>query len=127
YVFPAALEEDIRLITYIENAMIYGDGRPYNICLIIPDFVVLKKFAEKHCLPADPKEMIKNQEIKTLIETEINNFLKNKYASYEIPKKYIYISETFTLENGMLTQTMKLKRRVVFDKYKDQIEALYKC
>jgi long-chain acyl-CoA synthetase len=87
----------------------------------------LKKFAEKHCLPADPKEMIKNQEIKTLIETEINNFLKNKYASYEIPKKYIYISETFTLENGMLTQTMKLKRRVVFDKYKDQIEALYKC
>ena len=56
----------------------------------------------------------------------ISNFLKDKYASYEIPKKFFYISESFSLENGMLTQTMKLKRRVVFDKYKDQIEALYK-
>ena len=48
-----------------------------------------------------------------------------EYGAYEIPRKLIFLSETFTLDNGMLTQTMKLKRRVVLEKYKDQIDASY--
>ena len=52
--------------------------------------------------------------------------LKGKYGGYEIPKKFVFLTEDFTLENGMLTQTMKLKRRVVLDSYMKDIEALYK-
>lgn len=126
FVFPASLEEDIRLINYVENAMIYGENRPYNICLVVPDFSVLAKYAKENNLPTDPDELIQVQEIKDLISNKIVTFLKGKYGGYEIPKKFIYLSENFTLENGMLTQTLKLKRRVVFEKYKEEIEAQYK-
>lgn len=125
YVFPAAIEEDIKLNHYIENAMIYGEGREFNIALIIPDFAALDKWAAKNNLPKDHAELLKNEQTLKFLETEILNQLKDTYGSYEIPRKFIFITEPFSLENGMLTQTMKLKRRVVFEKYKDQINKLY--
>ena len=125
YVFPAAIEEDIKLNHYVENAMIYGEGHEFNVALIIPDFAALDKWAEKNNLPKDHAELLKKDETKKFLETEIVNMLKSSYGSYEIPRKFILIDQPFSLENGMLTQTMKLKRRVVFDKYKDQIEKLY--
>jgi long-chain acyl-CoA synthetase len=126
FVFPAALEEDIRLITYVENAMVYGENRPYNVCIVIPDFLVLKKYAEKNNLPKEPESLIKEKVVTDMITAEITKSLTGKYGGYEIPKKYIYITENFTLENGTLTQTMKLKRRTVVNKYKELIEAHYK-
>jgi long-chain acyl-CoA synthetase len=105
--------------------MIYGEGREFNVCLVIPDFIALDKWAEKNNLPKDHEQLIKRDEVKNFLTNEIANSLKGKYAAYEIPKKFICISEPFTLANGMLTQTMKLKRRVVFEKCKDQINALY--
>ncbi len=126
FVFPAALEEDIRLITYVENAMVYGENRPYNVCIVIPDFLVLKKYAEKNNLPKEPEALIKEKAVTDMITAEITKSLTGKYGGYEIPKKYIYITENFTLENGTLTQTMKLKRRAVVNKYKELIEAQYK-
>jgi long-chain acyl-CoA synthetase len=125
YVFPVAIEEDIKLNHYIENAMICGEGREFNVCLVIPDFAALDKWAEKNKLPRDHSELLKKEETKKFLENEIINSLKSTYGSYEIPRKFIFIDQTFSLENGMLTQTMKLKRRIVFEKYKDQIDALY--
>lgn len=126
YVFPVAIEEDIKLNHYVENAMIYGEGREFNVALIVPDFISLEKWAEKNNLPKDPKELLKKDETKKFLEKEIVNQLKDTYGSYEIPRKFIFIPEPFSLENGMLTQTMKLKRRFVFEKYQNQIDALYK-
>jgi len=125
YVFPASIEEDIKLNHYIENAMIYGEGREYNVCLVIPDFMALEKWAEKNQLPKDHAELLNREETKKFLENEILSTLKSKYGSYEIPRKFLFIDQPFTIENGMLTQTMKLKRRVVFDKYMDQINKLY--
>jgi len=73
----------------------------------------------------DPGDLIQEKQIQDFINTEIVNQLKTKYGGYEIPKKFIFLAEDFSLENGMLTQTMKLKRRNVFKKYLDQLEALY--
>ncbi len=125
YVFPASIEEDIKLNHYIENAMIYGENRGYNVCIVVPDFLALKNWAAKNSLPAEPDELLKRKEVTDFLEKEIVDSIKNDYASYEIPKKFIYITEPFSLENGTLTQTMKLKRRLVFDRYKDRIEACY--
>ncbi|MDP2854946.1 MAG: long-chain fatty acid--CoA ligase [Smithellaceae bacterium] len=125
YVFPVSIEEDIKLNHYIENAMIYGEGREFNVCIIIPDFAALNKWAEKNNLPKDPVELLKKEETKKFLGNEIVNQLKANYGNYEIPRKFIFVAEPFSLENGMLTQTMKLKRRVVFEKYKDQIDKLY--
>ena len=126
FVFPAALEEDICLVSYVQNAVIYGENRPFTICMIVPDFFVLERYAEKNNLPTDMKALIQRKDVQELITNEITNSLKGKYGGYEIPKKFLFLSENFTLENGMLTQTMKLKRRVVLQKYMDQIESLYK-
>ena len=125
YVFPASIEEDIKLNHYIENAMIYGEGREFNVCIVIPDLAALDKWAEKNNLPKDRAELLKREETKKFLENEIVNSLKSTYGSYEIPRKFIFIDQPFSLENGMLTQTMKLKRRVVFEKYKNQIDKLY--
>jgi long-chain acyl-CoA synthetase len=125
YVFPVAIEEDIKLNHYIENAMIYGEGKEFNVCLIIPDFIALDKWAEKNNLPKDHEQLLKMNQVKSFLTNEVNSSLSGKYATYEMPKKLIFISEAFTLANGTLTQTMKLKRRIVFEKYKDQIAASY--
>lgn len=126
YVFPVALEEDICLNHYVQNALIYGANKPYNICLIVPDPVALDGYAQKNNLPKDPKALIEREDVQKMITTEILDALKTKYGSYEIPKKFVFISEPFTLQNGMLTQTMKLKRKTITQKFTDQIEAMYK-
>jgi len=66
------------------------------------------------------------EEINELIGGEIVKSLQGKYGGYEIPKKFIYLTEGFSLENGTLTQTMKVKRRVVLEKYQEDINAKYK-
>ncbi len=70
--------------------------------------------------------LINNQKVQDFISAEITNQLKGAYGGYEIPKKFLFIAEEFTLENGMLTQTMKLKRRNVIGKFGEQLESLYK-
>jgi len=125
FVFPASLEEDIRLIPSVENAMIYGENKPYNVCLIVPDFLVLAKYAKDRGIPADPKSIAENPEIQEMIRNEVISSLTGKYGGYEIPKKFLFLHENFTVENGTLTQTMKLKRRVVVSRFKDMIEKLY--
>ncbi len=126
FVFPSALEEDICLVPYVENAMIYGEGREYTVCLVIPDFPALEKYALENGFPSDHEKLVKMKEVQHLISSGITDFLQGKYGGYEIPKKFMYLKENFSLENGTLTQTMKVKRRVVLEKYQEAIDALYK-
>lgn len=123
YVFPAAIEEDIKLIPLVANAMIYGEGKDYNVCLVVPDFEVVKKQTGKS---GDPAALIADQAVTKMIEDRIVEALKGSYGGYEIPKKFVFLAEDFTLENGMLTQTLKLKRRAVVDKFGNEIESAYK-
>ena len=126
YVFPSAIEEDITLLPYIENAMIYGDGKPFNVCVVVPDQAVLRQTAAILEMKTDVNKLIHLPLVQEFMSLEIRKSLKGKYGSYEIPKKFIFSDEHFTIANGMLTQTLKLKRRVVLEKYKAQIEQLYK-
>jgi long-chain acyl-CoA synthetase len=125
YVFPAVLEEEIRLLPWVENAMLVGEGRAFNLCLIVPDFLVVAKWAQEKGLPDTPQALVSDKALQEMISDEIVRHLKGKFGGYEIPKKYIFLSENFSLENGMLTQTMKLKRREVLARYRPQIESLF--
>ncbi len=60
-----------------------------------------------------------------MIAGEITTLLKGRFGCYEIPKKFLWVHENFTLENGTITQTMKLKRRSVLAQYEAHLEALY--
>ncbi len=125
YVFPAVIEEEIKLLPYVANAMVYGDGKPYNICLVLPDFEVTKRWADQKGVSSDPDDLLANDEFKAMLTEEIKGHLNKNFGRYEIPEKYLFIGEDFTVENNMLTQTMKLKRRVVIDRYAGEIESLY--
>ena len=126
FCFPTALEEEICLVPFVQQAVIYGINRPYNICIIVPDFDVLLSYAKEKGLPTDIKTLVVRQDIIDMVGEAITNNLKGKFGGYEIPKKFLLLSEPFSLDNGTLTQTMKLKRNIVLTKLKDQIEALYK-
>jgi len=126
YVFPASIEEEIKLIPSVANAMVYGDGKEYNVCLIFPDFEYLKKYIAENNLPSNPAMLVKDEKFTGMLENQIKDQLKKTFGGYEIPRKFLFITEDFTLENGMLTQTMKLKRRNVLEQYEKDILKLYK-
>jgi len=125
FVFPASLEEDIRLVPLVENAMIYGENRPYNVCLLILDMAVLEAHGRAKNLPGNPEDWIDRPDVREDVTGQILLSLKGKYGGYEVPRKFIFLKENFSLENGTLTQTMKLKRRIVFERYRDLIDAAY--
>lgn len=125
YVFPHSIEEDVKLLPNVANAMVYGEGKPYNICLVFPDFDVLGKYAQKNAIPSDPDSLLNNNAVTDMLEEEIVAYLRQRYGGYEIPKKYIFLKDDFTLENGMITQTLKLKRRNVVQGYQGLIDAAY--
>jgi len=125
YVFPAALEGEIRLLPFIENAMVYGEGRAFNVCLVVPEFNALKKWAAKNDLKGDEKTLIGSEAVQAMIRRETAALLKGKFRGYEIPRKYILLKTDFSLDSGTLTQTMKLKRRAVLEQFSKEIEAAY--
>ena len=125
YVFPAAIEEEIKLSAWVENAMVYGEGRPFNVCMIVPDFAALSSYARQHKLPEDPAQLVADRKIQKMIAEAVTGLLQGKFGGYEIPKKFLWLQENFSLENGTLTQTMKLKRRPIAEKYADTIESMY--
>ncbi len=125
YVHPAAIEEYVKLLPWVLNCMVYGDGKGYTVSLVIPDLTFIKTVAADMQLTLPPEEIVKIKEVQTLMGKEIRNHLKEKFSNYEIPKKFLASLEEFTIENGCLTNTLKLKRRKVLEKYKISLEALY--
>ncbi|UCF48335.1 MAG: long-chain fatty acid--CoA ligase [Myxococcales bacterium] len=124
YVVPTPLEEKIKLSPYISNVMVYGMNREFNVAVVIPDFEVLKGWAAEKGLDPDPASLAQSDEVRALIEEEVNRF-SAEFKGYEKARKIFIGDEDFTTENGMLTPTLKLKRRVVLERYKDAIESLY--
>ena len=125
YVFPAAIEEEIKLLPLAANATVYGDGRPYNICLVVPDFEEAGRWAEKQGVSALPDDLLENPDFKAMLEAQITAHLIKTFGGYEVPKQFLFLKEDFSVENGMLTQTMKVKRNQVLKAYQNEIEAAY--
>ena len=126
YVHPESIENDIKVMRYVANVIIYGEGRLYNVALIVPDFDALKNDAKTAAWAQGmPEETIANKECTDFISQQITEHLRKSFGGYEIPQKFLYIAEDFSVDNGMMTQTMKLIRRNVMKKYGDQLKALY--
>lgn len=125
YVAPAPLEEQLKLSPYILNAMIYGDNRLYNVALIVPDIEAIKEWgAGKGLSFADADAVLASADAKKLLEAEIEKY-SDTFKGFEKIKRFTLTAEDFTTQNGMLTPSLKLKRRVAWAKYGPQVEALY--
>ena len=127
YVHPESIEGEIKIIPYVANTIIYGEGRLYNVALIVPDFEVLKVDPQSSAwAQGKPEEVIAKKECVDFLSQRISEHLRKSFGGYEIPQKFLIIAEDFSVENGMLTQTLKVVRRNIMKKYGERLLALYK-
>ncbi len=122
---PVPIETAIVSSSYITQAMLYGDDKKFITALILPDRELIESYArEQDILFSDFEELINHEDIKKLIEDEIERATEN-FSHHEKVKKFILISDDFTVENGMLTPTWKLRRGKIVEKYKGLINSMY--
>ncbi len=125
YVAPAPLEEKLKLSPCINNLMIDGTNRVYNIAVIVPDLENLREWArENGVTAADDAALCQDPAVHSHVEREIERH-STDFKRYERIGRFILTPEDFTTENGMLTPKMSLKRRNVMARYADAIDALY--
>jgi long-chain acyl-CoA synthetase len=125
YVVPSPLEADLRASRFIRSAMIHGDGRPYNIALIAPEIELLTEWAGEHRLSvADLEQLLGHTEVRALIAREIERCSEG-FRQYEKIRDFILLERDFSLDEGTLTHTLKIRRAEVLKKYEAQIDALY--
>ncbi len=122
---PQPIENKLKASKYIAQAVLIGDKRKYISALIVPDFEVLGKWAERNEISfGSNEELITNDKVKALIQREVDT-ANSEFARYEQVKYFALLPNELTQETGELTPTLKVKRRVVNEKYKDIIESLY--
>ncbi len=124
-VAPSEIETIIKADRYIDDILVYGDKKKYLSALVIPDFDGLKKYAAfKEIRYKDLKELAANEKIRSFLKRRID--LKQKdIPSFAQIKKFIILDEEFTQTKGELTPTLKIKRKVVTEKYKRLLDSLY--
>ncbi len=122
YVMPSPLEEELKLSHFIANVMLYGENRPYNVALVVPDLEAVKKWSSERGF--ELVDMASDERVRTLIEVELTQRSRG-FKSFERPRRYAMTLEDFTTDNDLLTPTLKLKRRNVLARYRDVLEALF--
>ncbi len=126
YVAPQVIENVMKQSRFIEQMMVIGEGEKMPAALIQPDFEFLKEWGNKkgRNLSSDPKEIIKNQAVIDRIQKEVD-FYNEKFGHWEKVKKFELTPEVWSIEGGQLTPTMKMKRKVIKEQYKDMYNKIY--
>ena len=125
FVAPAPIENTLKTSPYITNAIVVGDTRKFVSVLIVPNFTNIEAAARKagHDF-ATPTQMTGDPWVRDLLSSEIER-LTAPLAQYEKPKRFALLEQDFTYAGGELTYTMKMKRRVIEQRYQDVIARLY--
>jgi long-chain acyl-CoA synthetase len=125
YIAPQAIETMLALDNYIDQVAAIGDERNYVTAIIAPSIPAIEEYAKKNNIAYDNiEELVANKRIYTLIEERISKLQKDM-ASYEQIKKFMLIKKGFSIETGELTSTLKIRRTVIMQKYKTNIDEMY--
>ena len=125
YIAPQVLETRLGQDLFIEQAAVIGDGRKFVSALIVPSFDALKAYAKKKKIEyTDIADLVNNKDIRKMMEQRINEWQKD-LASYEQIKRFILMPRPFTMETGELTNTLKIRRKVINKRYAKLIDAVY--
>ena len=125
FVAPQPIENTLKTSPYILNAMVVGDRRKFIVALLVPNAgTVAAKAADQGIKFTSNEELANHPWVHALIESEVKR-LTIHLAQYETIKRFALLPEDFTFDNGSLTFTLKLKRRVVEQQYASAIESLY--
>lgn len=125
YIAPQAIESRLGEDRFIEQVAVIGDKRKYVTAIIIPAFEALKEYArKKHIAYRNLEDLVRNADIRNMIASRIERLQKG-FAGFEKIKKFTLLPSPFTMENGELTNTLKIRRPVINDHYSREIEAMY--
>ena len=122
---PQPIENDVKLDPYIEQAVMVGDRRPFPSLLVVPDFEQLNQWAAASEIDAsDPGALLRDARCQEFLGGRVKESLAG-LARFEMPKKTAFLASTFTIEDGTLTPTQKVRRRTVEERHGALIESLY--
>ena len=125
-VAPQPIENLLRGDKYIEQAVVIGDHRDFIAAIILPHFPALRLWAlHKHLQFADEKALVALPEVQAKMVRQVGH-INAKLAKFERVRKVILIAQEMTLDNGLLTPSLKIKRRMVDEFFQDRIAAVYK-
>ncbi|MEI8102283.1 MAG: long-chain fatty acid--CoA ligase [Chlorobium sp.] len=122
---PMPIENLISDSPFVDQVIIMGEKRPFLIALIVPEILTLKEFAAKEGIKATTnKELIENKNITQIYEKLLRTISK-ELATHEKVRKFLLVETPFTIENNLMTPTLKLKRKEISAKFASEIDKLY--
>ncbi|MHB1194982.1 MAG: AMP-dependent synthetase/ligase [Longimicrobiales bacterium] len=124
-VAPQPIENRLKGNPFVEQAVLIGDRRKFISVLVVPDFAQLEAWARGQGITwADRRDLLSNAAVQRHMEGEVKRELKG-LASFETPKRVALLEDEFSIGNGALTPTLKVKRKVIQERFRDIIEELY--
>jgi len=124
---PQPIENAFNTDPFIEQVCVLGDRRNYLVALVVPNFLSLQAWAREHDVPfQNHHELVNHDRVKQLFRERIT-LVNETLARYETIKRFVVLPREFSEQGGELTPTLKKKRRVIEQKYKNLIESLYQA
>jgi long-chain acyl-CoA synthetase len=124
-IYPGPIEDLLKTSMWIDQIVLLGESQRYISALIVPDYDRLKNYAKNNDISYDStEELLGHEKIQEIYQKEVRSFSK-QLASHEKVRKFRLLPNEFTVESGELTPTLKVKRRIIEEKYSDLIEGIY--
>lgn len=127
YIAPQQVEAMLLVDKFIDQVAVVADQRKFVSALIVPEFRLLEQWAKEHKIEFDSRESLcENKQVHDMIMERIDT-LQQTLAHYEQVKRFTLLPHHFSMENGELTNTLKMRRPVIYSNYKDVIDKMYEC
>ncbi|MEM1268871.1 MAG: long-chain fatty acid--CoA ligase [Bacteroidota bacterium] len=123
-IYPGPIEEQFKTMPMIDQLMIVGEGQAYLTALVVPNEEVLIAFGKEHNLGVKPSELHTHETVKKHYKDAFRAHAKSA-ASHEKVRDFRIIPEPFSVDNGMMTPTLKLRRKIIEQQYADLIDEMY--
>lgn len=125
YIAPTPIENMFLASKYIDQFVLVGDKRMFLSALIVPDFESLREYADSNNIPySNIEELVKRKEIYELIDKDMSKIQK-KLANFERVRKFTLLEKPFALEDGEITPSLKIRRKIVEERYRHLIDEMY--
>ena len=125
YIAPQMIENRLKESSFIEQVMVIGEHQKFPAALIVPAFLYLKKWCEENGIPeAANEELIKNPKIIEAVKQAVDK-CNSDLGSFEQIKKFELLPREWTIDSGELTATLKMKRKVIMEHNKSQVDKIY--
>ncbi|MDQ3379337.1 MAG: long-chain fatty acid--CoA ligase [Actinomycetota bacterium] len=124
-VAPQNIENDLKTSKYVSQALVVGDRRPYVAALITLDEVEIERWATEHGVDGDLVSLSRDERVRELVQGAVDDANRER-SRFEQVKRFALLPRDFTMEEGEVTPTLKLRRRAVSEHFEHEIEELYR-